>query len=231
MSFQVSAFSFQRIRGYLRIFLKAESYRLKAGFTLIELLVVVGIIVVVTAIVLANNNQYGGQVQLQNLAYDVALSVRQAQVYGISVARFGSGATASFSNGYGMHFDMSSPTTYTLFADAVAKNGLYDSGELVSASNIGRGYAISLLCSPAGTDAKCTGGTSVSKLDILFVRPEPDALITSCGASCVSSCFLNPAVCAASARITLQSPRGDTMSVSVQANGQIAVDQKSAISP
>jgi Tfp pilus assembly protein FimT len=208
---------------------------LTRAFTLIELLVVCGIMVIVTSLILANNNEYGGQVLLQNFAYDVALSVRQAQVYGISVQRFGTGSSSVFSAGYGVDFNMSTPSTYNIFADAVNPNGLYDctqpgvSCELVSAEAINRGYSISKLCAPAGNDAATC--TSVSRVDVLFLRPEPDALITSCGSSCSTSCLLNGSACAASARVVLQSPRGDTMSVSIQANGQIAVDQKSVIAP
>ncbi len=215
------------------------------AFTLIELLVVTGIMVVVSGIILASNSQYGGKVLLQNFAYDLALSIRQAQVYGISVQRFGSGESANFSNGYGMHFDLTSAsnaTSYLIFADAITVNGLYDgvvgcpqstgSGtEFVQCSSIGRGYAISKLCAPAGADA--TLCTEVNRLDILFKRPEPDACIS---ANSISNVTIVNGVqqCApiySSARIVVRSPRGDTMSISVQANGQIAVDQKPSVSP
>ncbi|MBI4087782.1 prepilin-type N-terminal cleavage/methylation domain-containing protein [Candidatus Kaiserbacteria bacterium] len=190
------------------------------AFTLIELLVVTAIVVVITGVVFANNNRFGGVVLLQNLTYDVALSIRQAQVYGISVARFGD---ATFSAGYGNDFDLSSPTTYTLFADA-SENGLYDcpapgtSGcELVAATTISSGYRIQSLCAtPAGGTETCSG---VSSLDVLFKRPEPDAWISING----NSCILDSAQCQESARITLVSPKGDTMSVVIDANGQIAV--------
>lgn len=208
--------------------------RQQAGFTLIELLVVVAIMVVVSAIILANNNKFGGQVLLQNFAYDVALSVRQAQVYGISVERFGSGASSNFTAGYGIHFDISSPTSYLLFADAITRNGEYDcptpgvSCELVTANTINRGYQVSQLCyTPAGGSEVCNSSPAGTPktLDILFIRPEPDALITACGPSCATSCLLTPSSCAQSARVTLRAPQGQTMSVSVTASGQISVDQ------
>ncbi len=201
------------------------------GFTLIELLVVCGIMVVVTGIILASNNQYGGQVLLQNFAYDVALSIRQAQVYGISVQRFGSGATP-FNYGYGMHFDINNPTEYVMFAD-LESTGIFVPNHTPTENvppspyKIGRSYVISKLCSPAGTDVQCTGGTAVSKLDILFVRPEPDAWIAASGVQC----YKTASPCQPSARIVVRSPRGATMSVRVLANGQIAVDQVSVIAP
>lgn len=204
--------------------LRSGTRDLSRGFTLIELLVVTGIIVVVSSVMLVNNGRFGGVVQLQNLTYDVALTIRQAQVYGISVARFGS---STFSAGYGVHFDTSSPKTYVLFADIYPlppdQNGLYDpgQGELVATTDITRGYAIQSLCTPAGADsATCT---RVTTLDMLFVRPEPDAWISGPD----TSCLLQSGSCQGSARITLVAPRGDTMSVVVDASGQISVRRAS----
>lgn len=185
-------------------------------------MVVTGIIVVVTGVILANNNRFGGVVLLQNLTYDVALSIRQAQIYGISVARFG--ADPTFSSGYGVDFDLANSNAYTLFAD-VSNNGLYDctspgSGgcELVGATTIASGYSIASLCATAPGGAEtCTG---ITKLDILFRRPEPDAWISANGISCV----LQSSDCEESGRVVLQSPRGDTMTVLVDANGQISVE-------
>lgn len=207
----------------------------RAGFTLIELLVVCAIMIIVTSIILANNNQYGGQVLLQNFAYDVALSVRQAQVYGISVERFGSGSGSTFAAGYGMHFDSSLPTQYNLFAD-LDGTGIYDTSKAEDVSPspyaINRGYKISDLCyTPSGSGSETcysSGGGTPKTIDILFERPEPDAYIAINGAQCYGAVAPQ---CESSARIVLQSPRGDTMSVSVEANGQIAVDQKVGISP
>ena len=194
------------------------------AFTLIELLVVTAIIVVVTGIILADNNRFGGVVQLENLAYDVALSIRQAQVYGISVARFstasvcaGQPQSSNFCSGYGMHFDIRDPQHYEFFAD-VSGNGLYDPSENVPPSpyTIANGFKISALCTtpPVGTES--CGATAI---DVVFKRPEPDAWISAGGASCI----LSNGPCEEGARIVLTSPRGDTMSVVVEVNGQISV--------
>ncbi len=190
------------------------------GFTLIELAVVTGIIILITGVVLANSGRYGGIVLLQNLAYDVALSIRQAQVYGISVRRF----NGLYAPAYGMHFQKSSPDQYILFADAMnPQNGLYDcptpgnenSCELVQSTKIQSGFLISDLCKKNGQVETC----GLSLLDITFQRPEPDAYIRcemSPGIPCSPS--LNE-----SARIELVSPRGDKKSIIVEINGQIAV--------
>ncbi len=196
------------------------SVRTHSGFTLVELVVVTAIIVVVSAVVLVNQNKFGGQVLLQNFAYDVALSIRQAQVYGLAVVRQGSGASYTFNTAYGMHFDISTPTEYYLFAD-LNNNGIYDgSTEDVPPSPyiINRGYSISSLC--VNGASSCSART----VDIVFQRPEPDALISwSDGGSGSHLCLGTPSHCATSAKITLISPRGDTMSITVDNNGQIAV--------
>lgn len=189
------------------------------GFTLIELLVVTAILTIVSGIILVNNNRFGGAILLENLAYDVGLSIREAQVYGIAVRRYG---TSNFQAGYGMHFSMSSPTTYVLFVDAVSENGLYDgcpdsaSCELVQSTDIHRGFQIADLCSipTSGGGETC----DLDRLDILFQRPEPDAFISANGVSGVVS----PASLQERGRIVLQSPRGDQQSVIVEIAGQIA---------
>lgn len=197
--------------------------RLRA-FTLVELVVVTGIIIVVSSVVLVNNNRFGGVVQLENLAYDVALSIRQAQVYGISVQRYGAD---NFSSGYGMHFDINDPQHYELFAD-VDRDGFFDSpDENVSPSpyTIRNGFTITGLCAPEGADAAtCVGTTPVTQLDIVFKRPEADAWISAGGVGCA----YGAGTCAESARIILLSPRGDVMSVIVGANGQISVQREAS---
>lgn len=159
--------------------------------------------------VLSSNLRFGGAITLRNLAYEVALSVREAQIFGISVRRFGS---ENFTSGYGMHFRTSSPTSYIMFADAVAQNGLYDgSEEIVESFSLGRGFEIIDLCVVIGIEPDETCG--ISKIDILFQRPEPDAQIRyDDGVS------LNQR-----ARVVLRSPRGDIASVLVEATGQISV--------
>lgn len=181
-----------------------------SGFTLIEMLVVTGIIALITGIVLANNSRFGGAVLLQNLAYDIALSIREAQVYGISVRRF----NGSFGAPYGMHFVASSGSAqsiYVLFADAVTPNGVYDPpGELIQSTTVAQGYSISALCAQAPGASTCVNASS---LDITFQRPEPDAYIRIPGYAGLNE----------SALITLTSPRGDIMHITVADNGQISV--------
>ena len=166
------------------------------------------LMVLLTSIILANNNQFGGALTLRILAYQVALSVREAQTYGISVKKFGDN---SFQGGFGVHFDRNSPSSYVLFGDGISKNGVYDQGELVESVTLSRNFAISDLCAASGSLGTETCG--INTVDILFKRPEPDAqiLINSEG------------IPFERARVIIMSPRGDRLSVVVGATGQIAV--------
>lgn len=91
--------------------------------TLIELLVVIIIFMVITSITIFNYGNFNSSVSIQNLADDIALSVRKAQGYAIGVR----GANNLFDNGYGIHFTtnpvtlgkeyMGSNKSFVLFAD------------------------------------------------------------------------------------------------------------------
>ena len=183
------------------------------GFTLIEMLVVTSIIIVVSGVILADSGRLGGQFILNNFAYDLALTLREAQQYGISVQNY----QGSFNVAYGVHFLTSSPTTYILFADT-NQNGIYDTGELVQSYTITRGFRIGALCA---TDYANSGieDCTLSSLDVLFKRPEPDAHISANGASCT----LQPSLCKWTSRVIMQSPRGNMKSVVIPANGQMSV--------
>ena len=191
---------------------------MQKGFTLIELIVVTGILALISSLILANNNRFGGETLLRNLAYDIALSVRQAQVYGIAVRRF---ADDEFNTGYGMYFNKDTATTYVLFADAYpggGGNGLYDPGEneLVEATTMQKGFHIADLCATSDGVSEICG---IDTLHILFKRPEPDAYISINGVSGT----LNPTALHERGRIIIESPRGDRFSVVVEATGQISV--------
>lgn len=178
------------------------------GYTLIELLIVTGIFIIISSVVLANNARFGGKITLENFAYDVALSIRQAQVYSIAVRRVGSN---DYGSAYGMHFDTGSANTYELFADSVSINGLYDPGELLQSTNMNGGYRIGDICVRiVGALGETCG---LTRLDIVFKRPEPDAYIRS-----NASPTLHEA-----GRVIITSPRGEMADIVVEATGQISI--------
>lgn len=180
------------------------------GFTLIELLVVVGIITLITLLLLAKHGQFNNSVLLRSLAYDVALSVREAQTFALSVRQLDGGV---FSTGYGTYFASANPTTYILFADR-NRNFRYDGeGESVEIFSVRRGYGIARFCASLASGVeKCAPG-ELTALSITFDRPEPDAIIRSdLGNDVYTSAFLE-----------IASPEDVRMRVDIESTGQISV--------
>jgi hypothetical protein len=182
-------------------------------------MVVTGIFMILSSVVLATNSRFGNLIILQNLASDMALSVRQAQVYGIAVRRY---QGTNFDVSYGMHFTLPAPNTasiYQLFAD-VNRNGVYDGGDsIVEATTIKGGYSITALC--ARTVGSSVDDCTVSTLDIVFRRPEPDACVSVGGVATFSSKF----ICVSNydkASVRVDSNRGQHATVVVEMSGQIS---------
>src|SRR3989344_2260670 len=95
-------------------FLKANSYKLKAnkGFSLVEILATLAIFFIISSILFFNFRGFGSRTVLDNLAHQIALTIRQAQVYGISVR-----GTAGAFPSYGAFFSIPENKIITLFAD------------------------------------------------------------------------------------------------------------------
>lgn len=177
-----------------------EPIRIRGGFTLIELMVVLAIIVTMTMIVLTNQSTFNKTLVLANTAYDVALTLRSAETYGLgSRATVGGVANA----GYGVHFQNAPATSFSLFADtsppplstnchslptdstanspdAQPGDCVYTSGsdQKVNDFKLGNGIAISnfRVQSTFGTWSEAVGA-----LDIVFSRPNPDAFMSKDG--------------------------------------------------
>ena len=162
----------------------------RAGFTLIELLVVIAVITIITAFILFSQNQFDSSTLLRSLAYQVALSLRQAQLYGVSVRGVYSASGTSFASAYGVNFSNSNLKQYTIFAD-LNKNGTPDTGESLTSAGgslltIGAGYSLSQFCAYSGSGSiqDCYpsgvgGGASITSLSMYFKRPLPDATFST----------------------------------------------------
>jgi prepilin-type N-terminal cleavage/methylation domain-containing protein len=181
------------------------------GFSIVELLVVVAIFSVISLIVLANHSQFNSSVLLGSFAYNIGLSIREAQVYGVSVREYNS----NFQVGYGIHFEGTGG--YIFFADVDADKQ-YDADDDAVVKNYaaGQGHTIQMFCGiTSDGDHECTDGSTavtIQHLDIVFYRPEPDANISSDQSGLYSG-----------AEITVASPSGETRTISVASTGQIAI--------
>ncbi len=218
---QLSAFSFQLSEGIRNLFSwgslslaksqkpKAKSFSVARGLTLIELLVVMGIFSIISLVVLANHSRFNSSVLLGSLAYDIALSIREAQVYGLSVKQYGN----NFQVGYGLRF--AGASSYTFFADTNA-NKRYDSGvdSIVQTYTFGKGHTVKSFCGlMANGGSECSQGSgAITNLDIVFFRPEPDAIVSS-----------NSPTLYSGGQIVITSPSGETRTITVASTGQISV--------
>lgn len=150
------------------------------GFTIAELIVVVAIFVIISGIVLINQNRFSSNIAIQNLAYQIALAVRQAQVYGLSVR---SGNTSSnFDSSFGVNFRSDSPNSFTFYSDNNL-NKKYDdppTDTLISTFNMDTGtiYDVCAVTSSTRHCFKSTGLNAITSADITYKRPNPAAIIT-----------------------------------------------------
>jgi prepilin-type N-terminal cleavage/methylation domain-containing protein len=94
-----------------------EFTRSHRAFTLIELLVVLAIITVITMVVITSQNNFNRSFILANTAYDVALTLRYTETYGVSSRTLTAGGSSATNTGYGLHFSNSTPGSFILFAD------------------------------------------------------------------------------------------------------------------
>ena len=98
---------------------------LQKGFTIVEVVIVVFMASIIASVVVIKYKNFSNSIQLENTALDVALSVREAQVFGISSR--GTTTMKSFFYGYGVCFDSTSPNSYISFIDSEGDNLWFDS--------------------------------------------------------------------------------------------------------
>ncbi len=185
------------------------------GFTLIELMTVMAIFAVVTATVMANYHGFGRNTAHKNLAYNIALAIREAQVSGITGRNLDTAGGDYFSN-YGIYFSLASPKDYIFFRDktSLGTQHIFDAGqgELIGDYKILSAHSITGLCVYASPGGSCI---SVPQLNITFKRPQPDAYIVND----------DPNTLYPEASIEVSSPEGKKLYIVVSATGQISVQK------
>lgn len=177
------------------------------GFTLLELLVIMSVMLAVSSLVLMRHKEFRANILLRSIAYEVALTIRQAQVYGLGIKEYQgiSDPLLAFQIGYGAHFETATPTTFILFADLDDdRTYVAASDNIIQLLTLTGGNTIVDLCAGAGVNVGC-GRTT---LDIVYERPEPDAYISASQGT---------------ATIRIQSPNNEERVVSASITGQILV--------
>jgi len=213
-----------------------------AGTSLVELMVVIFIFTIITGVTIFNYGKFNSSISIQNLADDIALSIRRAQGYAIGVRGYGS----SFSGGYGVHFSpkmlvsgqeyKGSNKSFVLFTDlGLTQNKKYDYPSSFSGCGtpVSGNECIEIL-NILGTDAISAiivseGSTSTpvpvdGSVEILFYRPNPEPFFCYRSNVAYSSCDLSTSITSVKIEI-LNTRNGETTtkSVVVSNNGQISV--------
>ena len=160
------------------------------GFTLVELLVTLSIFAVTTGIVMTSQGKFDNSVLLTNTAYDIAITIRQAQTYGVNVKE---SLVSNKYNPYGVRFDLSisdgDNKRFNLFEDSLTVNNIHNNiqdgnfictssdEECVNSYKLKRGHYIKSICVGTNESDCDTNAINTSRLDISFVRPNPEAVI------------------------------------------------------
>ncbi len=163
-------------------------------------MVVIAIIAILSAAVVGNYGSFRSAAVATNMAYEVALTLRQSQIYGLGV-RLPNQDAASLDT-YGVEFSADSPS-YAIFHEASVVDGLCDGGggacncadaggECVEQVSMLQQIKVEALC--ASTDASLSstdllggqdgGGNSLcahEELSVTFTRPYPEGTIRAGG--------------------------------------------------
>ena len=134
------------------------------GYTLIELLTSISIIAIMAVIIFASPKKSRQELALQRSTYQVSQAVRTAEGMGISSKEASVCSGTVPKGGYGIYFNISSSSQYTIFADCNG-NGVYNTGEKISTSDLERHTFFQSL-SPDN-----------SSLTIIFIPPDPQVII------------------------------------------------------
>lgn len=207
------------------------------GFTLIELMVTLTIFVFMTALVVSKYGTFNQSTLLTSLAYDVALTIRTAQTYGVSVKTAnettsnpcGTDPTAQFQCAYGVHF--AAPTSgganniFTMYAYPITigtdvSTYFYppDGSHDINQYTIKRGGIIASISVAAIGSNSYTDLTSGQSLDFIFKRPDSSAHVCLNNSGTINCTY-------GSARILIKGTSSAlTRGILVYKNGQVTIE-------
>lgn len=200
-------------------------------------MVVLAVIALITAVVISNQGAFNKTFVLANTAYDVALTLRSAETYGLGTRATSGGAV---NTGYGLHFQSGTPSSFKFFADAYPSprgnncHGLPAGGAgapdaqpgdcvytasdtLVQTYTLGNGIIVQNFCARSSGSWSCMD-SGLSTLDIIFMRPNSVPFMS------VDGTYTGNVTAAC---ITLTSPSGGGKYISVSSSGQIIANAAS----
>jgi prepilin-type N-terminal cleavage/methylation domain-containing protein len=148
------------------------------GFTLIEFVVIMSIFGIVASIALFNFSGFSTNISLTNLTHDVALVIRDAQVYGISNANINNNIDPEDPIKRGVYFKNSGNPGFSneiVVFDDIDRNTRFNGSELVDTVTVQSSDRISAILKDASNpSSSCPDPEGVR---ILFQRPDPNPAI------------------------------------------------------
>jgi prepilin-type N-terminal cleavage/methylation domain-containing protein len=208
-----------------------RSRKTTTGFSLIELMVVIAIFAIISGVIMFNYGRFSSNMIVTNLAYEAALAVRQAQVYGISVKKTTEGA--KFDASYGVWFSESDKQNFYLFSDkdgdkmytepAVGNPNLeLEESFGFNGSNIIKNFCVT---DSGGTRTCSSVSSELQYLSIVFTRPDPEAKIYAfnSGKGQIGATY-------SKAEIMFTMARGDKIArMTVTNTGQMSIDSCNSV--
>ncbi len=210
-----------------------------AGFSLLEFIVVITIFSIMSSVSLFNYSEYQNTIRKTNVTQDIALSIRQAQVYGISASTGIVGREELDESGVADDVFGDNPSSNAFISEQIAditqdrairgvsinsdtnsfiifedinENRIYDTSDVIIDNRAIQAGDINIVGVDLCPDAPNCNNVQTDIVDIVFQRPYPDAFISVGG---------NPAVTYDFASIIINSG-GDTSSyVEISAIGNI----------
>ncbi|MDP3735561.1 MAG: type II secretion system protein [bacterium] len=156
------------------------------GFTLLETLIAISIFVIIAGTLISQNRIFQSNVETGNLAYEIALAIREAQVLGLGVRQFG----GVFTTAYGIRLEEpnTNSASFILFLDRTsvsnpASNVRYDGPTIdptVETFELRGGNQIVEVCGTrfnGSSHCSTLSGGPLRCLTIVFQRPDPAAKI------------------------------------------------------
>lgn len=177
-----------------------------SGFTLVELAVTVSISLVISTLILSRFPEFSRRLELARAAQAIASSFREAESSALAVREFGAGLFPSF----GLSFANIPAQSYVFFADLDLDRAYDGEGEKADEFMINGLPKISKIC--AGFKSNPPGDCSISRLDVVYVRPNPDIYIST-----DKGPYLDAAV-------VVSLPTGEEKKIIIWTTGQLSVE-------
>ena len=183
--------------------------------TYVELIVVLSIFAVLSSVVLFNYGDFQSNIDLKNLASDIALQVVQAQKSSLDGLLPLAGYDPNiWKPAYGIYIDISQPKQFIYFADLNNANG-YDANESISTISITKNNYISNI-DKCSLNTCVSGSNPINLLSVTFKRPDSKAnFLTNPVYTFNGSDYV---------QITISSPKGTKALIKLYPSGRVQVN-------